>query len=115
MMYQNPNLYYPYGMPFNSSYVVPSAMTTSPSTVPVYSNHLLILPMNQPSESAPHVTYPTSPYAMSLTQQPITPSLGTLSNQQPSITSSNPKKDNPPQSENPQPILYSLSTSQNYR
>ncbi len=71
--------------------------------------------MNQPLENVPSVTYLTSSYAISLTEQSIIPSRETLSNQKPSEKSSNPKQDSPPQSENPQPIHYSSNASQKYR
>ena len=126
MMYQNPNLYYPYGMPYNPAYVIPPTMTTSPSTIPMNAYPPYNSSINQPSllsrNVAPNDVIPTSLHAMSLIQPTTAPSSEvsinpplpeTSSTQRPPEKSSN--QQNSSISEYPQPILFTSNTSQNYR
>jgi len=78
MIYQNSNIYYPYTIPFNSSYAFQPVMTNSQFTIPHNTNQYFPLSMTQqqPSlvpENAPNVSVPTYSYTMPFIQQQITP------------------------------------------
>jgi len=120
MIYQNPGYYYPYAIPYNSTYIVPPVGTNSQYTVPINTNQPYYLPMTQPPSTLtseniqPNVSVPTTAYAMSSLIQHPTASQETSLNQQKSDSSSN-QQDGSSSSEYPQPIIYTSNPSQNYR
>ncbi len=114
MMYQNPNLYYPYGMPFNPAFAVPPLLANSPPTGPLNAYPSFIPPMNQPSfrpGNTPYGSAPTSPQAMPIIQQPTAPSPEITSSQQKKENSSNQQQNNSP----PQPALLFSNGTHGYR
>jgi len=120
-MYQNPNPYYPYVMPLNSSYPAILPIVPNPQYgIPVQANQPYFLPMNQPpmvSGNPPPISSPPSLYIPTPTapgESVVQPKTSTenSSDQQKSETTSNQQFTVPP---NPNMFMYFPGSFQNFR